>query len=336
MKKSAIGLAVACLCLAPFGAGLAQAPAAQPVSDPAKSAAAIVNKRTITLAEVEEQIKRQPILGYQMKAAGSDAAKIAQVRLTAANGIIERELLLEAAKKSQAVSDDEIKKGVNDFIAANYGSEEKLTPLLKGIGTSLAQFKSELADDIRIRGYLTKMMPAKITATDEELKKLYDANPARYAPKETVHARHILLKMPASATDEQKKDAKKKIDALYADAIKPGADFAKLAQENSQDGSAQRGGDLGDFGRGMMVPEFETAAFALKPGEISKPVQTQFGYHLIKVEAHQEASAPDFTKAKPVLEREYEMRKRTEIIQAKIAELRKAAKIEIKLPADKP
>lgn len=306
---------------------------AETKADQVPAVAAILNGHQITSAQVEEQLKRQPVLGYQMKQAGEDAHKKAQVRLAAVNAIIERDLLVEAAKKSGSIKEEELTKSVNDFITANYGSEEKLTPLLKGIGATPASFKKDLGDDFRIRSYLTKVMPEKVVAAEADLKKLFDTNPNRYATKESVHARHILLMVPPKATEEEQKAAQKKIEDLYQQATKPGADFAKLAKENSQDGSAQQGGDLGFFGRGMMVPEFESSAFSLKPGEISKPVKTQFGYHLIKVEDHQAAAAPDFAKAKPMLERDYEMGKRTELIKNKIDELRKAAKIEIKLPS---
>ncbi len=310
----------------------APAKAAVPAAESPDSVAAILNGKPITLAQVEMQIHKQPILGYQMKQAGNDPKKIAQVRLNAVNTIIERQLLLTAAKKDPSLKEEEIRKSVETFIKTNYGDEERLKPLLKGIGTTLEQFKTEVTEDFHIRAYLEKLVPAKATPSDEELKKLFDANPARYAQQESVRARHILRLYPPQATEEQKKAIKEKADALYIEATKPDADFAKLAKENSEDGSAQNGGDLGYFPRAAMVPEFEKATFALKPGEVSKPVETQFGMHIIKLEEHKDAAAPDFEKAKPMLARELEGRKRGEAVQAKLEELRKTAKIEIKLP----
>ncbi len=100
-----------------------------------------------------------------------------------------------------------------------------------------------------------------------------------------VHAKHILKLFPKDATDEQKAVCKAKIDSIYA-LLKAGANFEELAQKESQDGSARRGGDLGWFGRGRMVQPFEDISFSLADGEISEPFATQFGYHIIKKVAH--------------------------------------------------
>ncbi|MEK5443910.1 MULTISPECIES: peptidylprolyl isomerase [unclassified Fredinandcohnia] len=99
---------------------------------------------------------------------------------------------------------------------------------------------------------------------------------------EVVKASHILAQVPQDATEEQKADAKKKIEEAKAKLDK-GEKFEDVAKEYSEDGSAQNGGDLGWFGKGRMVPEFEEVAFTLKEGETSDIVESQFGYHIIKV-----------------------------------------------------
>ncbi|HBF32136.1 peptidylprolyl isomerase [Rhizobium sp.] len=129
--------------------------------------------------------------------------------------------------------------------------------------------------------YLEDQVQAKIT--DDEIKARYEKDIAGYTPPEEVHARHILVK-----TEDEAK-------AIIADLAK-GGDFAKIAEEKSQDpGSAKQGGDLGFFAAGDMVPEFEKAAGELKPGEVTKtPVKTQFGFHVIKVEDIRDAAPPKF------------------------------------------
>lgn len=129
---------------------------------------------------------------------------------------------------------------------------------------------------------VTKLQNALLKSIPEnEIKAEYESRKAEY-PDETMAA-HILLKFPKDAKPEDEAKVKATAEGILAEVQKPGADFAALAKKYSEDtGSAPRGGLLPFFGRGMMVPEFEKAAFALKEGEISPLVRTQYGYHIIK------------------------------------------------------
>src|SRR6185503_5310080 len=148
--------------------------------------------------------------------------------------------------------------------------------------------------------------------TDEAIRKKYQEELAGNPPEEEVHARHILVAKEA--------DAK----AIIAQ-LQKGADFATLAKSKSTDGSAKEGGDLGFFSHDEMVPEFADAAFAMKPGEISKvPVKTQFGYHVIKVEERRKQDAPTFDQAKEAIAGEMQQ----ELTQAAVKELLAKAKVE--------
>jgi len=126
--------------------------------------------------------------------------------------------------------------------------------------------------------------------SDEEIKAYFDANANAMQQKEKVHARHILVLVKESDSEAVKTEAKNKIERVLKKA-KSGADFAKLAQKYSEGPSGPTGGDLGWFGRGAMVPEFEAAAFVTKKGEVSEIVKTQFGWHIIKVEDRKETKA---------------------------------------------
>lgn len=125
-----------------------------------------------------------------------------------------------------------------------------------------------------------------LSVPEDELKKFYTENASRYTAAEERRARHILVKAEKDAPPDVKAKAKAKAESLLADARKNPAGFAALAKANSDDtGSAANGGDLEFFGRGAMVKPFEDAAFALKPGEISNLVESEFGYHIIQLEA---------------------------------------------------
>lgn len=146
---------------------------------------------------------------------------------------------------------------------------------------------AEVEELILQREFLTQY--AEDQLTDDAIKAAYDKMVKDFTPAKEVHARHILLKDEAAAQDVIK-------------ALKDGADFVELAKEKSTGPSGPNGGDLGFFGTGQMVPAFEQAAFALKAGEFSDtPVQTQFGYHVIKVEETRDTQAPAFEQAEESL-----------------------------------
>jgi peptidyl-prolyl cis-trans isomerase C len=147
--------------------------------------------------------------------------------------------------------------------------------------------------------------------SEADAKKIYDEKVATMQPEEEVHARHILVATEAEAEEIEKR-------------LKNGEDFAKLANEVSQDTNAN-GGDLGFFTRGQMLKPFEDAAFALKVGEISKPVKTQFGWHIIKVEERRKQPPPTFDEVKDAITAQLVQQKAQEVVTG----LRDSAKIEI-------
>jgi peptidyl-prolyl cis-trans isomerase D len=140
---------------------------------------------------------------------------------------------------------------------------------------------------------------AQIAVSDADIKSYYDQNIKRYSVDEQRRASHILITVNKDAPNADKAAAKAKAEKLLAQLRKNPADFAKLAKENSQDpGSAERGGDLDFFGKGMMVKPFEDAAYKLKQGEISDLVQSDFGYHIIQLTAVKPASVKALDEVK--------------------------------------
>ncbi len=177
----------------------------------------------------------------------------------------------------------------------------------------------EVTKQILAQAYLEKKLLNQQRVSEEEVKAYYEKHREKYQEPRAVRARHILIEVPQGATPEQEKEALKKAQRLRERILK-GEDFAKLAQEYSADpGTKEKGGELGFFTQGQMVKEFEEAAFRLKPGEISEPVRTPFGYHLIQVEEVKEAKQRSFAEVKD--------RVREDLIQAKEeAALNKALK----------
>jgi len=177
--------------------------------------------------------------------------------------------------------------------------------------------------------YLTidqEAMRQKATVTGQQIERAYNDNIQQYSTPEQVRASHILLKT------EGKDDAtvKKQAQELLAKA-KAGADFAELAKKNSQDdSSAVKGGDLDFFGKGKMVPEFDKAAFSMKPGEISDLVKSQFGYHIIKVTDKRPAT----TRTLPEVHTQIEDQLKFEQAQTAAQKLSEQVATELKKPGD--
>jgi peptidyl-prolyl cis-trans isomerase C len=157
------------------------------------------------------------------------------------------------------------------------------------------------SDNFLANEYLKREIAQKVTVSDDELKTYYDSHKDEFKTQEMIKARHILIRVENSASEDERKKAKEKAE-MCLKKIKDGEDFAKMAGEFSDDpGSKAKGGDLGFFPRGRMVKPFEDAAFSLKPGEISGIVETQFGFHIIKVEEKRDSTIESFDAVKDKL-----------------------------------
>jgi peptidyl-prolyl cis-trans isomerase C len=199
---------------------------------------------------------------------------------------------------------------------------------LKDRGMTLEGLKKDAFIDISV----TKLMDAEVATlpgpSDAEARDFYAKNPDRFKEEESVRASHILVRVDPNADAATKAKAKSTIDTVLKKA-KAGEDFGKLAQNYSQDGSAAQGGDLNFFPKGQMVPEFSTVAFALKTGEISDVVTTQFGYHIIKVTDRKPGRVVPFEEAQPQIKQFLEGQKKQQHADSFIDGLKKKAKIEI-------
>jgi peptidyl-prolyl cis-trans isomerase C len=165
------------------------------------------------------------------------------------------------------------------------------------------------------RAVVQKYIEEKSDVTDERLRDHYEKNKATFASDEQIAASHILLKTEAEAQ-------------AALEEIKQGKDFAEVAKAKSTGPSAPQGGALGTFGRGRMVPAFEEAAFALKVGDVSAPVKTQFGYHIITVTDRTEAAPQSFDEVRDTIRRTLI----SEYVESLLDDLQSKAKIEIKNP----
>ena len=188
---------------------------------------------------------------------------------------------LEAKKQKIAVSEQDIQNELNKYYE-KYGGREAFGQALAQNGFTLDEVKKDFDLNVKVK----KLLAPKIKIPEEEIRTYFNENKASFAQGKQVKASHILVNTKEKANEIKDKLAK-------------GEDFAKLAKENSTDsGSKANGGDLGFFGRGQMAKEFEDAALALKVGEISAPVKTKYGYHIIKVTDIKDAKEASYEQSK--------------------------------------
>ncbi|MEC1525279.1 peptidylprolyl isomerase [Neobacillus niacini] len=195
--------------------------------------------------------------------------------------ITDKIVTAEAKKEKITITDKELNSEV-EKLKESYGGDEVFDQMLTSNNTSLTALKEDLKSYLTLR----KLLVPRIEITDEELKTYFDENKDSLGVAEQVKASHILVEDEATAKEIKQK-------------LTDGADFAKLAKEYSTDeGTKENGGELGFFPKGTMVTEFEDVAFAMQVNEISEPVKTDYGYHIIKVEEKKEAKEANFDDSK--------------------------------------
>lgn len=190
-------------------------------------------------------------------------------------------------------------------------------------GKEIEEKLAELKKRIVVDTFLKKKVETDAKISDDELKKFYDQNLDKFKAGEQVKASHILVKSEQEAKD-------------ILTQLKGGAKFEELAKAKSVDTSASKGGDLGWFGKGNMVPAFEKAAFGLKEGELSGIVKSEFGFHIIKLTGKRPAGTRSFDEAKEQIKAALMPAKQQQVFMQLKEDLKKGAKIELKesAPAD--
>lgn len=254
--------------------------------------------------------------------------QIEGIRRTLLDQLIDRRLLLlESKRKGISIDAHTIQSEMSKLIN-RFPNKKAFYDSLAASNTKEADLKRKIKEGMEIRKLIDLHIAPNISISESIAKQFYDQNPDLFTQNEQVRASHILIKLTPSADQAQKTKAKMVIEALQKQ-LKAGADFATLARENSQGPSNTKGGDLGFFGRGQMVPPFETAAFQLAKGEYSGIVRTRFGYHLIKLTDKKPANVVPFDAIQPKIRKHLAQKLKEEKLRDHMGLLRKNAKIEI-------
>jgi peptidyl-prolyl cis-trans isomerase C len=286
--------------------------------------AVTVNGKDIAEADVDAKINAYMERMASQIPPGMTEQYKKQMRPQVVESMVMEQLLDEQIKKANInITDSDVNDKITEIISAQPGMTiESFKAMITSRGQSFDEVKEQIKKTI---GY--EKLIGNVEVNDAEAKAFYNENKEDFNKPEQVKASHILVKVDASATPEQKAAAKTKIDGLLKQA-KAGGDFAALAKENSDDpGSKIRGGDLGFFDRNTMVKEFADAAFAMKVGDISGVVETQYGYHIIKVTDRQKSGLTPFEKAKADIIKSLQDKKKGELFKQLIEKIRVEAKI---------
>jgi peptidyl-prolyl cis-trans isomerase C len=319
---------------APVFAAETKAPAAESQTAPAKSEAAPqesptdvlakVNGAPITRAEVDRAT--QILISQNRLPATMDAATKKQAENAALEQLINAEIVYQEGLK---LNIKDLDKQVADRVAqgkAKFPTSAEYEAALKANNLTDKDILELIRKDIVIGKVFENEVTGKVKVSDEEAKKFYDENKDKFQKPESYHASHILIGVKPDATPAEKNKAREKAESIRKKLL-AGEDFATLAKADSTCPSSKQGGDLGFFSKGEMVPPFEKATAALKPGEISGVVETQFGYHIIKLIEKKPGGSVSFNEAKENIENYLKQTKTQKAIEELLTRLKGSAKV---------
>lgn len=304
-----------------------------PIPQAAEDAAAAKSGETVCAVVNGKDITEQQVLSEMDKIIQGSGRQIPpqlqqQAKVQMYTGIVDKivtyNLLQDIAKEKQITVDDQDLEKEIQRVKAELPSEEDFKKALEQRGMTEESFKQLVRENLLPRKVVdTQMKPVN----EADIAKFYEENKAEMKQEETVHASHILISVPQTATAEQKAQAKQKIETIRKDIVDNKIAFADAAKANSDCPSKSKGGDLGEFKKGDMVPPFEQAAFTLDPGKVSDVVETQFGYHIIQVQEHNQPKELTLEESKDTIKSQLEDKSRMDYLE----QIKKDAKIEMKV-----
>ena len=295
--------------------------AVSPVNDPSEILASF-GETKLTRGDIEQEVTmRMASMRERVPAERLTEFREGLTKYTLEQFIV-RQLLLNEAKRRAIEVTEEDREEAYSQIRATLPEGKTLEDAMKASPLGEARMREEIEAGLQITKLMDTEMGEAVEISAEELAAFRAENADQLNLPEKVKASHILISLDAADTDEAKAEKKAKADDIRQKLV-DGGDFAALAAEHSSCPSKARGGDLGLFGRGQMVGEFETAAFAQDVDAIGEVVATKFGYHIIKVTQHDKAGEVSDEEVKETLESQ----KQRDVATALIAKLKEAANV---------
>lgn len=287
---------------------------------------AAVNGSVITKEDFNREIIR---VNRRLASAGRPANKeqLPELKKDVLETLINRELLYQESQKSKIMVEETVVNEQLKMVKKDFPSDDAFKTAMAKMDLSEEDIKTQIRKGMTIERFIDERFGMKIQVSDSEMKDYYDSRSHFFKNPEQVRASHILVKAEANATEAQKKAAGKKIKEIQLK-LKNGDDFAEVAKADSEGPSAGKGGDLGYFRRGQMVKPFEEKAFSMNPRQVSDPVETKFGYHLILVTDKKPESTIPYEDVKDKLKQYMLRQKVQEQVNAYIKVIKEKAKVE--------
>jgi peptidyl-prolyl cis-trans isomerase C len=291
-----------------------------PLPDPLPMVAARVNGRAIPTSQVV-------IVAEAALRSGVHKNKLYAYRQTL-NQLVVRELLLEEAVNRKLAADAAAVEQAYNEARVGYKDDAAWLDALKPQGFTPESFRAELRAKQTVDALLSQEARQAPEPADAEVKQFYDKDPQAFRD-DKLKAAHVLLRVSQGAAPERRTEARLRAEEVRGRA-RAGQDFAALAKKYSEDSTTRdQGGALEPFARGGMMPPFEAAAFALKPGEVSEVVETAYGFHVIKLLERIPGEPLALQQVQEPLRRQLAQQRREEHLQALINRLRARARIEL-------
>jgi peptidyl-prolyl cis-trans isomerase SurA len=285
-----------------------------------------VNSEIITLSSVNERVEL-----LKQKLQGDYHGSEEEILDEALNTIVEEKLQLQEAKKRGLVVDDSaVEAAVKNIEQKNGLQEGQLALMLESEGRSLESYKNHIRDQILLSKVVRFEMGSRVNISERKITKYYHKNQKDFWEPAKARVRHILILAEEGLSSDKKKEKYLLVKRILRE-VKGGRDFAAAAKEYSEDISASEGGDVGFVEKGKMVPEFENAVYRMKEGEISDIVETEYGYHIIKVDKVLAGRTLPLKDIKNKIQFILSSKKQKLIYEEWMNELRESAFIEITL-----
>jgi peptidyl-prolyl cis-trans isomerase SurA len=299
--------------------------------------AAVVNNEIITLSQV---MKRATFEFQKLDATTSPEErqkKHEAITRRTLDAVIDEVVLDQELREAKITIDDkQIDQSMQEVMKRYNFTPDQLAQAVANEGLTLTEYREQMRKQLARYQLLREKVQKKVKVSEADIRSEYDRMARDEGTELEVHVRHLLVQLPENATPEEVAKALAKAQALVLEARQKGVDFADLAKRKSEGSSAADGGDLGFFKRGAMVPAFEKVAFGLKPGEISDPVRTSLGWHVIKVEEVRAVGLAPLSELQPQIEEKLRIAQAERVQAQYIQQLRQAAVVDVKLyPTDK-